>query len=308
MNGIVIPVYANTQERLKYFQYCVQSIKRQDKPFVAIFVDDESPFFSDVQSIIGNDERFRLVQRQRHPTDLKTASNALNYGIDLILDSNQKVLGSTENIHTLSYVHSDDMLSLHGLQTQKPKLFSYTDMIVINEENRVLLRREAEKKPNISAKSFPHHSSSWSFDFMNRLREYILTKYNQDGVFDPSISYGEDRDVSLSSLELLSILNEDAEFVHFPRYFYRVHEKSITGEIVPDHKEGDIQKVNEKHNLKNYSQNYFQKIFANFPWSLGTNLPEHIKKKIRPIRQKIYLVTKRQTLVDVIKNDSLVRL
>jgi glycosyltransferase involved in cell wall biosynthesis len=263
----------------------LRSLERQEHPFVAVVVDDGSPKRREVRDIAASlDNRFRLLERVRQPSDLATASNALNAGFEFILET-EKSVGA------LCYLHSDDMLPPESLRNRFESLSQLNPMVygrsvLIDEKSRVVGYYGSGKAPSKSAYYFSHHTSLWERDFLLDLRDYMHKKYGQESIFDGRITNGEDWDVTLSSLELLNDEQKTSYFVHTPSYYYRIHQLNITGETLGSERSKDIGFINEKHHIS-WKDRTFPRLAADLPWSMGTFLPEPAKRLIRPVRNGV---------------------
>jgi len=105
--AIITPVYVSPEfpSRLRLFDQCVASVNKLETAHLHIVVDDGSPNAEGIQRVLSKygDSRIRYLRRKRKKTDLKTASNALNFGIDA-------VLGGHDKISAVTPLHSDDLM------------------------------------------------------------------------------------------------------------------------------------------------------------------------------------------------------
>jgi glycosyltransferase involved in cell wall biosynthesis len=304
---IVTPVYATPENgRLELLHQTLGSVQRQTYPtYIHLVVDDGSP--SDVKSVVCDkrDPRLRYVKRERHPQDLKTASNALNFGICLAISGNPDIFTREEakDLTSLTYLHSDDLLTQDSLGTRLNALSNgivYSDMAIFNTQCEITslqrmkgyLSKEQLLHSGLSMR-FNHHTTLWELNFLRYLDNFTKKMYGQKGVFDPNICFGEDRDTTYSSLEAAIDGNFDVR--HIPRVtvLYRIHEKSITGEDIKSHNgisKPDLRRVLIKHFGDNPSMYQIivnetvPRMTGNMPWSLFYFLPRELKEMLRPFK------------------------
>ncbi|MEK6868901.1 MAG: glycosyltransferase [Nanoarchaeota archaeon] len=305
--AIVVPVYATLgNHRLDYLDQTLQSVQKQThRGLVCVVVDDGSTV--DVQAFVKDQkyDRLRYVRRERGPSDLRTASNALNFGIDLCLRGSGDVFTSEEarNLSALAYLHSDDILTVDSIEMRLSALsdsvaFVHTDFARIDPNSRLLginrwSKRNDEYAGNILAGGFGHHTTMWTMQFVGMLMQYVSERYGQNGIFDSRLSHGEDMDVSLSGVEAAD--RASRIIAHIPKiaYLYRQHPNSISGDKVSlEYRKGQEELINLKHfseaDLAEFKRKLFlRRLTRDFPWSLGTSLPEEVKRYLRPVRDNI---------------------
>ncbi len=308
--AVISPVYATPQnERLKLFDHTVRSFIRQRTDalnLVHVVVDDGSS--SDVEGFLReyHDSRIRYIRRDKSPSDLRTASNALNLGIDCCLAGSGDVFTRSEasDLYAIAFLHSDDLLPKDSVQKRIWKMgngtgFVHTDMAFLDETGEVIGIRgwkggNGEKYLSSvgNHRLFNHHTIMWGTGFLRYLKDFVAAKYGQEGVFDPNLSHGEDRDMSLSSMEAALEGGYKPSYGSFVSVFYRCHPKSITGEPV-DAKFAREQKdrVFKKHFGRpepTQSVRYLlYRMGSDPPYSTLTFLPEGIKRKLRPVRDRV---------------------
>jgi glycosyltransferase involved in cell wall biosynthesis len=313
--GTIIPVYASTSERLKYFNDCLKSITRQQYPTITIVVDDGSPKFDDVKQIFENNNNgsLRLVQRTRHPNDKKTASNAINYGIEKILSNSDEILTHSEmgKIKGICYLHSDDMFTKTSIEQRmnalKDKSVVYSNLFRIDSQSKPISKYGCGKKILVSCHTFPHHSTMWHIDFLKELKSYIHQKFNQPGLFDKNLCAGEDRDVTLNTIRFAKKNNYPIIFIDGPTYLYRDQKDSITCLMSQKQKSQDAKRINQKHQI-NPIFNIINRINHDLPWSLFTYLPESIKRPCKYPRDtfKRFFATKIRKPAEYLTSDYLI--
>ena len=291
----IIPVYASTNERLKYFDDCLKSVVRQSHPTIGVIVDDGSPKFEDVKQIVKNNNNgfLRLIQRKRYPDDRKTASNALNYGLEKVIVNSNEILNKTEEnrVRGVCYLHSDDMLAKESIKKRvellKNNSFVYSRLYKIDSESRPIDIYGCGENILQGAGSFAHHTIMWDINFLKGLRLYIRKKFNQIGIFDKNLCAGEDRDVSLSSIEFASEIEKPFKFLDDCTYLYRKQKNdSICSTMSVFEKLGNSQEISLKHNIPSISF-FVSRMGYNLPYSFFTYCPESFKSKFRPAKRLV---------------------
>lgn len=304
---ILVPVYATIgNNRLDYLGQTLQSVQKQThRNLVCMVVDDGSTV--DVQAFVKYQkyDGLRYVRRERGPSDLRTASNALNFGIDFCLIGSGDVFTSEEarNLGALAYLHSDDMLTIDSIKWRLSALsdsaaFVHTNSARIDSNNRLLginrwSKRNDEYAGNILAGGFGYHTTMWTMEFVRMLMQYVSDRYGQKGIFDTRLSYGEDMDVSLSGVEAANRASRIIAYTPKITYLYRQHPNSISGDKVSqEYRRSQEELIYSKHfseaNLAELKLRLFlQQLTQDLPWSLGTSLPEEVKRYLRTVRDRI---------------------
>jgi len=302
--AIVIPVYATPENhRLDYLDRTLRSVRKQThRDLVGVVVDDGSTV--DVKALVEDQkyDKLRYVRREREPTDLKTASNAANLGIDLCIDTSGEVFTPTEadDLVAITYLDSDDMLTPRAVEKRLAALsednaFVHTDMIGVYANNRLTRvttwkNRDRDFKHN--HQGFPFHTVTWTVEFARMQREYAVDTYGQQGIFDARLSHGEDRDMSLTLFEVAGMTAVHMAYIPQVTYVYTRHPNSVTSDPVP------AKYLKEQHDLiysKHFPEGdselkriqFLQRLIGDLPWSLGAPLPEEVKRYLRPIRDHI---------------------
>ncbi len=241
------------------------------------------------------DQRIRYLRRQRLPTDLKTASNALNSGIDGVLNMSKDLFTVAEaaDLYALTFLHSDDVLSPYSIAGRLAETkygFVYTDMKFFYNDRRIMYERKGHSVvENMLTKTnffcFNHHTLMWHIKFLDYLRNHARERFNQQGVFDQKLFFGEDADVSISSFEAALEGGFTITYVPFVSLYYRHHPDSISGYARRKETKQQLRMVLEKHPAAvttRSSTEYLQRLLADLPWSLLTFMPEKVKKRLRP--------------------------
>jgi len=303
--AVVTPIYATPENgRLELFRHTLRSVQQQTHHNVVYLVVDDGST-ADVQKFLreSRDSRVRYIRREKFPTDLKTASNALNLGIDCCIGRDREIFstGEAEDLAAVAFLHSDDLFVPNSVELRIKNLqngFVFTDMALFTSSGKiprirygdtvsVANKTYATKNP----REFNHHTIMWSLPFLRYLREFTARKYNQYGVFDPRLFHGEDRDISLSSSEAAIEGNLTVNYAPFVSVIYRTHPKSISGETLDE----DVAVQGNLISLKHFGreeinfdvEKILDRMLSNPPWSIGAFLPERMKKRIRPIRDFI---------------------
>lgn len=284
--GVVIPVHAETDLRVEQLHKTLYSMRNQGT-CITVIVDDDST--KDLHLNEFTNSKLRYLRRTKAKGELKTASCALNTGFDALL--NRQVLSSEETLDSICYLHSDDLLPDGSINLRRSKLspsipFVYSKFLIIDEYGTPLRHYGEKSKPFSTFHPFPHHSSMWSMSFFRDLKNYICSTYSQPGIFDETILCSEDRDVSISTFELLKAHIYKSEFIESPCYHYRSQDDSITGNNPRSLLLSHSDYVDRKHGFNKFHCVY-QSLIKDLPWSLGYNAPELIKSKLRPIRDKL---------------------
>ena len=306
--AVVIPACINSEARMNYLYQTLESVSQQTFPTIALIVDDSSTF--DVQKLVTDcncNDRLRYVHRQKLDSDSGSSSEAVNLGLDLVLDKSQDIFSNNEkdNIVGVCYLHSDDMLPADSVEARVNELdksgFVYGLENQIDGEGNFKCIKSIPYL-RIDAEGFPHHTGMWSFDMLSALRDYAMDKYGQEGVFDNCLSACEDRDVSISTYKLLKKLGKKPIMVPSLTYIYREHDDSISGNLTKKANKDAKRRVKMKHKVYMSPQYYLpdeiirenimrekiiSRISADLPWSLFTFLPEPFKVRLRGVRDKI---------------------
>jgi glycosyltransferase involved in cell wall biosynthesis len=292
--GVIIPAYVHSEGRAKHLREALLSAVQQTSPTVVLIVDDGSPLVGAVEDItadIAND-RVRHIKRERKPTDLRTASNALNLGLEIVLRRDSSVLTREEqrDLDTVCYLHSDDTLTPNSIKQRKRTVgqgYCYGELIRMTEKGDVLTTasKEIEKDGGLF---FPHQTVMWNLGFLDEVKTYLRIKYGQETIFDPNISYGEDRDVSLATHNAALITGRTVGRSRDVCYHYRVHMDSITGETSFSERRRQERLVDKKYGIPRFAR-LRVRLKADLPWSLGTLLPEESKAPLRRVRDRVKL-------------------
>ncbi len=114
--AIITPIYVSPDfpSRLELFDKTAASVNRlgsDGTTHLHIVVDDGSTDPEGIKRVLEkyDDRRMRYLRRERKGSDLKTASNALNFGIDAVLDGHEAI-PEYKTIDAVTPFHSDDLM------------------------------------------------------------------------------------------------------------------------------------------------------------------------------------------------------
>lgn len=289
LTAVVIPTYISSQVRFDFFKQTIASLVRQNRPVVGLVIDDDSPMSNEVRLVVdyfNTNGNLRYVNRQKKDSDLHTASNALNLGLELVLGKNKDVFSKSEigNLNFVAYLHSDDLLPVDGISKRVDAIrgsdFVFSKMMFIDEFGKPKSIYGNLNSVDNYAFGFPHHSSLWSLNFLKDVKTHVQDVYGQEYIFDSRICCGEDRDVSLSSLETLKKSGRNFTFIPSISYFYRAQSDSITANSSKEDFSHDHKIISDKHGFSN-KDSIRHNLFRDIPWSLFYFLPPSIKKQFR---------------------------
>lgn len=143
-----------------------------------------------------NDPRVRYLRRERLPSDLKTASNALNFGIDYCLARSGDVFtrSEAEDLVGVGFLHSDDLLSSDSIERRVrhlPRGFVYTDRATFSGIHviDIIGGKSLSSMGRLALQPFPHHTLLWEMEFLEYLKGFVECHYGQEGVFDSLLSH-----------------------------------------------------------------------------------------------------------------------
>lgn len=236
---ILTPVYIKNddprfKERMRYLGESISSVRKQKNPPIQIIIDDGSSeeSFAEIARTY-KDSRTIVLRRERRARDLLTCANALNYGLNYVLSSEE--FSSDEYI---SFLHSDDILINLDKRVENMRRegtdFLYSDAIIFFDGNPEGILWEGLKKPKeIKPQDYwihgkmPYLTMTWTKRFLLELSKFIAIKYNQRSLLDSQVGCGEDIDLALNSLEFLN--NNGGNYEYLPEITagYRIHANSL---------------------------------------------------------------------------------
>ena len=178
---MVVPVYATEDNgRLDFLGQTLNSVERQTHHgTVGVVVDDGSSV--DVQGFMieRGYKKSRYVRRERQPEDLKTASNAINVGLNLSLARSGDVFTSKEReeLVAIGLVHSDDLVPYASVEKRLAQLggtdsFVFGNVASIDSSERFLGASKWEGNlPLLQGAYFPNHTIIWTLPFLQKLQK-----------------------------------------------------------------------------------------------------------------------------------------
>lgn len=249
--AVITPVYATSENnRLVLLEDTIKSMHRLPDDFVQLIVDDGSSI--NVRNLVMSynsiDSRIRYLRRERQPNDLCTASNALNYGINQVLDSEEY-----KDIEAITTLHSDDLMLDVGkrFDALKESIGAvFADIIKFDGISYAKLKKGREINPDMlvqsgSSKGINHPSIMWRKDFAQSMRDYNLRYFGTNGLYMPDIRYAEDRAVIKLTIFLGLVQDLEVKYVDSIAMLIRAHESSITQTINYASLERDRRKVDK---------------------------------------------------------------
>jgi len=120
-----------------------------------------------------------------------------------------------------------------------------------------------------------------------------------------NICCGEDRDVSLSSIETAKELEIMFSFIPTVSYFYRAQDDSITGRSPDELFIHDNNIITSKHNFTEKNRT-MDRLMYDLPWSLFSFLPTNIKQPFRRPRDYVKSIFQGKELYEY-SNDALLK-
>ncbi len=276
--AVITPVYATPEnQRLVLLEDTIKSMHRLQDDFVHLIVDDGSPF--NVRDLVMSynslDPRIRYLRRERQKSDLCTASNALNYGINQVLDSEEY-----KDIEAITTLHSDDLmldLEIRLRAIEEGACASTGYELRFDNNGYAKLKRGFSILPlymisDGNSEGLNTHTFMWRRDLAVFMRRFNLENHNIDGLFMPNIRYAEDRAVAKLTILAVHLSNGLIDHVNIPCVAYRLHTNSITGDISYEDRGKDRQIVDSAYYLTTKKRSkgriseflfYFNKPLAN---------------------------------------------
>lgn len=243
---ILTPYYGRKNDpkfatRKKYLEETIQSVDKQSSVnFLHIIIDDGSSdgVYEELMDRYSNSNQRVVLRRNRLESDVLTCSNALNFGISKILESD-KVEGRDLTLHSLvSVIHSDDIVI--NLADRKREMldkrlsFLYTNAVIFFERNQPgLLWEGIDGKFSDVLDNFwvmgrmPYPTMTWAKRFMREIIKSNLKLYGTNSFYDNSIGCGEDIDVAAKSLKLAQKIQDNPGYLPIITAGYRIHNNSL---------------------------------------------------------------------------------
>ncbi len=257
MIAIITPYYSKKGDqrfakRKEYLYQTIKSVSSQDMDLVHLIVDDGSD-----DGVVENlhdlfdDKRLKTIFRKRRTGDILTCTNAINYGLEKILNCE---LG---NIDYITFLHSDDLVmdlaSRIRYMGGKSLDFIYTDAIIfLDGKTQGIVWEGLTGSPNKVKEDLwpkgkmPYPTMTWSFDFVKLISEFNLFNYGSS-FFDNNIGCGEDVDIALTTLKLAVIKKKRVGYLKKLTAAYRIHNSSLAEIRNQEERRNEENKVIFKH-------------------------------------------------------------
>ena len=277
--GVVIPIYADNAQRVAYLRTALQSLSRQQAPFVGVVVDDGSPLSQQISQTVAscNDARLRYFKRAKPEFEAKSSSGPINYGIELL--QSKEALCTTEKFSSFCYLHSDDMFSQDSLTQRLDKLdqngIVHSGILLVNAQNKP---RKVSRGETQSPFAMRHWTLLWSAYALDKTLEY--TSQFGHGLFDPSLAACEDLDATIST----TCAVQDQVYSDSISYYYREEGVDRISAYVSKADQRAIRElVEQKHGFEKSPR---KKVLSNL-WSMTKVQSRGIRHILeRPFRKK----------------------
>ena len=230
---------------MEFFDKAVGSVNmlRSDRtPHLHIVVDDGSTDPEGIKRVLEkyDDCRIRYLRRERKRADLKTASNALNFGIDAVLDGHEEI-PEYKSIDSVTPLHSDDLIydiASRAESLEPADVGAALGKIIVLRDG---IERIHEPDFTMSARDFvmrgiapyPVGSIMWKPSVLEGMKNYNKEKLpeNQrfDGVYHPDFVNVED--VLVTKLTALYLCEANLRLAVSAgiSMLYRHHQDSLRG-------------------------------------------------------------------------------
>jgi len=245
--AIVTPVYVSPEfpSRLELFDKTVAGVNRlglDGTTHLHIVVDDGSTDPEGIKRVLEkyDDRRIRYLRRERKESDLKTASNALNFGIDAVLDGHEKI-PEYKTINSVTPLHSDDLMydiTSRAQSLEPADVGAALSKIAVLQDDR-----ETIQEPNFTMCArdyvtrgiapYPVGSIMWKPSTLEGMKRHNKEKLpgNQrfDGVYHPDFVNVED--VLVTKLTALYLCEANLRIAVSEKIsmLYRYHQDSLRG-------------------------------------------------------------------------------
>lgn len=283
--------------------YCIADsiksvLKQSLKDLILIVVDDASS--DETESIVSEmakqEARLIFVRRDKPNNEVKTASNAINFGLKHILfDQANSTL--EKKILYITQVHSDDFLHIHSIEKRVATLKHesagavYTDALafdLVKQESRLLQGKETSSLKDLlirtHVQTIPNFTMMWKKDLVKD----IMSK-NSYEFYDPSIGSSEDIDVSSKTIVYCMQHSLDIRYIKgYVGSFYRINPVSLARQRTWKEAKKNFDYVEKKYfSCVGVIQNNFRRFLIRPTHSLPfkfrrrflTNLENRIYKK-----------------------------
>lgn len=245
--AIITPVYVSPEfpSRLELFDKTVASVNRlrsNGTTHLHIVVDDESTDPEGIKRILEkyDDGRIRYLRRERKGTDLKTASNALNFGIDAVLNGHEKI-PEYKNIDSVTPLHSDDLMydiASRAKSLELADVGAAVSRIAVLREGRERIHEpdftmSARDYVMLGIAPYPVASIMWKPSTLEGMRKHNKEKLPRaqrfDGIYHPDFVNVED--VLVAKLTALYLCDANLRIAVSEEIsmLYRYHQDSLRG-------------------------------------------------------------------------------
>lgn len=233
---VLTPIYVKENDRrferrITYLKEAIKSVDLQSAQHI-IIDDGSSP--SSLESIkdLCQEYGVTFLKRERQAYDLLTCTNALNFGLEHILASDE--IDSSECI---CFLHSDDILIDAKARAEFMKRqngnFLYSDAVIFVDDSSSGIVWEGLSNPKRNSDfwvygKMPYPTMTWTKKFLAELKKYVERKYSRTQILNSKVGCGEDVDISLMSLELLKERGENPLYLPQITAGYRIHSTSLS--------------------------------------------------------------------------------
>ena len=226
------------------------------------------------------DPRIIYARRNKPKGEKLTASNAINFGFDMLMNESR--------IKYFTVLHSDDLIAEKSVEERAEELksgrcglvfgnqYSIDDIYRIINEVRDFEFSDKKRLYEITkiSRRFPHTTLMFSKDMLKEV-----------GFYDERVGFGEDCDMSLRLIKAAIESGSDIEYIDKFLAYYMLHDDSITG-LYKKHgwDKNDMKFVDIKNSES--MLDYYMKLAKRFIRKPHSYLPESVKKVLRPVRDR----------------------
>ncbi|MFP4424429.1 MAG: glycosyltransferase [Candidatus Woesearchaeota archaeon] len=221
---VVTPTYCTHENKRQEKLYqTILSVKAQTEPTYHIVVDDGSTddTFSWLEKLAEKNDHLRVYSKENGGS-----SSAMNLGIEKALQLDPAYI---------TVCHSDDILTSYSIEMRKRLMqekdvwFSYTDMLVLYEDQDFIRRKSAYSFEDnlfeslLQHKPIPYPTMFWKTELMQQV-----------GGFDENLTSAEDWDIALRSAKALAEKNLDHAVSATISTIYRIHDTNLAYQNLRD--------------------------------------------------------------------------
>ncbi|MFO7710213.1 MAG: glycosyltransferase [Candidatus Woesearchaeota archaeon] len=221
---VVTPTYCTheNQRQDKLYQ-TILTVKAQTEPAYHVVVDDGSTddTFSWLEKLAERNDHLRVYRKENGGS-----SSAINLGIEKAIQLDPAYI---------TVCHSDDLLTSYSIEMRKRLMqekdvsFSYTDMLILYEEQDLLRRKSASPLGEnlfenlLQHKTIPFPTMFWKTELLQHV-----------GGFDENLTSAEDWDIAIRSAKTLSEKGLNHAVSSNISTIYRVHDKNLAYQNLRD--------------------------------------------------------------------------